>query len=147
MHRILGLTFGAALIFAVTAGKQNRSVPAFPGAEGFGARSQGGRGGRVIEVINLNDSGPGSLRAAVEAEGPRIVVFRTGGTITLKSGLNITHPFITVAGQTAPGGGITLRNDPSNRGTPLTISTHDVVVRYLRSRPGPCKSKRDSIDC
>lgn len=114
-------------------------VPAFPGAEGFGAHSVGGRGGRVIEVTNLNDSGPGSLRAALEAEGPRIVVFRTGGTIELTSELVVTHPFLTVAGQTAPGGGITLKTHPSNTRSALTIARgcHDVVIRYIRSRPGP----------
>lgn len=122
------------------------SVPAFPGAEGFGANSVGGRGGRVIEVTNLADSGMGSLRAAIEAEGPRIVVFRVGGTIELQSGLVITNPFITIAGQTAPGGGITLRNDPSNSKTPLKIKTHDVVIRYIRSRPGSSTEITDTLD-
>ena len=122
------------------------SVPAFPGAEGFGANSVGGRGGRVIEVTNLDDSGPGSLRAAIETERPRIVVFRVGGTIELQSGLAITNPFITIAGQTAPGGGITLRNDPSNTETPLKIKTHDVVIRYIRSRPGPSTELDDTLD-
>ena len=110
---------------------------AFPSAEGFGAESVGGRGGRVIEVTNLNDSGPGSLRAAVEADGPRVVVFRIGGTIELQSTLRIAEPFITIAGQTAPGGGITLKNDPSLTGDSLRVRTHDVVIRYIRSRPGP----------
>jgi pectate lyase len=112
-------------------------VKAFPTAEGFGAKAVGGRGGRVIEVTNLNDSGSGSLRAAVEASGPRIVVFRTGGTITLLRPLQITNPYITIAGQTAPGGGIALRNDPSNTRASLLLQTHDVIVRYLRVRPGP----------
>jgi hypothetical protein len=80
-------------------------LPAFPGAEGFGAKTPGGRGGRVIEVTNLNDSGAGSLRAAVEASGPGVVVFRTGGTLTLNSSLTVTNPYLTIAGQTAPGGG------------------------------------------
>ncbi|NIM96226.1 MAG: hypothetical protein GTO18_21215 [Anaerolineales bacterium] len=111
------------------------AIPAFPGAEGFGASSIGGRGGRVIEVTNLNESGPGSLRAAIEAEGPRIVVFRIGGTIELASSLRIKNPFITIAGQTAPGDGITLKNGSSNK-TALTIQTHDVIVRYIRARPG-----------
>lgn len=111
-------------------------APAFPEAEGFGAKSIGGRGGRVIEVNNLNDSGPGSLRAAVEEEGPRIVVFRVGGMIELKSSIEITNPYITIAGQTAPGGGITLTNHPSNHESPLVIKTHDVILRYIRSRPG-----------
>jgi pectate lyase len=112
-------------------------LPAFPGAEGFGAQTPGGRGGKVIEVTNLKDDGPGSLRAALAAQGPRIVVFRVGGTIEVNSPLQIIHPFITIAGQTAPGGGITLKSGPRNLYAPLQIKTHDVVVRYLRSRPGP----------
>lgn len=112
-------------------------VPAFPGAEGFGAMSVGGRGGRVIEVTNLNDSGPGSLRAAIDASGPRIVIFQTGGTIVLMSGLKITNPYITIAGQTAPGGGITLKNHSTHQLSSLQIWTHDVIIRYLRFRPGP----------
>jgi pectate lyase len=114
------------------------SVPAFPGAEGFGANAVGGRGGQVIEVTNLNDSGPGSLRTALKATGPRTIVFRVAGTIVLKSPLAITQPFVTIAGQTAPGGGIALRNDGvQNKGSSLKIKTHDVVIRYLRVRPGP----------
>jgi pectate lyase len=112
-------------------------VKAFPSAEGFGKSSVGGRGGRIVEITNLNDSGLGSLRTAVEATGPRIVVFRTGGTISLLTPLRITSPYITIAGQTAPGGGIALRNDPSNTKPSLLVQTHDVVVRYLRVRAGP----------
>jgi pectate lyase len=134
--RILPLVFGV-LIAMTTSMAAGDALPAFPGAEGFGAQTPGGRGGRVIEVTNLNDRGPGSLRAAVEAEGPRLVVFRVAGTIEVNSPLQILHPFITVAGQTAPGGGITLKNGPGNLYAPLQIKTHDVVVRYLRSRPGP----------
>ena len=85
---------------------------AFPGAEGYGRHARGGRGGRVIEVTNLEDSGPGSLRAAVEAVGPRVVVFNVSGLITLKSKLVFTraNSHLTVAGQTAPGKGICIRN-------------------------------------
>lgn len=103
---------------------------AFPGADGAGALALGGRGGAVLRVSNLNDSGPGSLRAAVEADGPRTVIFDIGGTIHLLTPLRIREPSITIAGQTAPGGGITLR------GQPLLISADDVVIRYIRSRLG-----------
>src|SRR5215471_5276536 len=103
---------------------------ALPGAEGFGAQTPGGRGGRVWFVRNLNDEGPGSFRAVVTAQGPRIVIFRVGGLITLKSPIKITEPFLTIAGQTAPGDGICLR------GSEISILTHDVIARYLRFRPG-----------
>jgi hypothetical protein len=104
--------------------------PAFPGAEGFGKYAIGGRGGRVIAVTNLNDRGPGSFREAVTAEGPRIVVFRVSGTIPLESKIKIQNPFITIAGQTAPGDGICVRNHQ------VIFNTHDVVIRYMRFRPG-----------
>lgn len=106
------------------------SQSAFPGAEGFGAETIGGRGGRVMAVTTLADSGPGSLRAAVEAEGPRTIVFRVAGTIRLASDLEIENPFLTIAGQTAPGEGITLRDHQ------LVVKTDEVIIRYLRSRLG-----------
>jgi len=112
-------------------------LPAFPGAEGFGATTPGGRGGKVIAVTNLGDDGPGSFRAACEAEGPRIVVFRVSGLITLTKKLVIKNPYITIAGQTAPGDGICLRNFT------FVIATHDVVVRYLRSRLGDLTAQED----
>lgn len=115
-------------------------IPAFPGAEGFGSRTPGGRGGRVISVTNLDDSGPGSLRAACEAEGPRVVVFRVSGLITLSTPIVIRNPFMTVAAQTAPGAGVCLR------GSAFVIATHDVIVRYLRSRLGDLSGRaEDSI--
>ncbi len=119
---------------------------AFPGAEGFGAQSVGGRYGQVIEVTNLDDSGPGSLRAAVEAIGPRIVVFRIGGTIELLKGLTIDNPYITIAGQTAVGEGIILKNHPSNKKATIYSNTHDVIIRYIRSRPGPSLEATKSLD-
>lgn len=125
------------LLVGPAAEKREAVLPAFPGAEGFGSQTVGGRGGQVLAVTNLDDAGPGSLRAAVEAEGRRIIVFRVGGTIELRSPLQVVHPFVTIAGQTAPGGGITLKNGPMNWYAPLQVKTHDVVLRYLRSRPGP----------
>lgn len=110
--------------------------PAFPGAEGFGTHTPGGRGGRVIEVTNLTDRGPRSLRAAVEADGPRMVVFRTAGTIEVDAPLQITNLFVTIAGRSTAGGGITLKNSTKNTFAPLQIKTDDVVIRYLRSHPG-----------
>ncbi len=104
-------------------------IPAFPGAEGFGAHATGGRGKPVYEVTNLNDSGPGSLRDAL-SEGDRTVVFRVSGTIRLDRRIDITKPNITIAGQTAPGDGICLR------GKELMIKANNVIVRYLRFRPG-----------
>lgn len=116
------------------------SLPAFPGAEGFGMYAIGGRGGQVIEVTNLNDNGPGSLRAAVDTNGPRIVVFRVGGYIELKSVLNIKKPYITIAGQTAPGDGICLKNYY------LAVHADHVIIRYLRVRPSDiAKEEFDAI--
>jgi len=107
------------------------AIPAFPGAWGGGMFATGGRGGKVIAVVNLNDDGPGSLREAVSTPGPRIVVFRVSGTIDLQSDLVVAHSNLTIAGQTAPGDGICLKRFP------LKISeANDVVVRFLRVRPG-----------
>ena len=78
-------------------------IDAFPGAEGFGRHATGGRGGQIIKVTTLEDSGPGSLRAAVETEGPRIIVFDVAGTIDLESNLDIRNSDVTIAGQSAPG--------------------------------------------
>ncbi len=125
--------------------KQPRPLSAFPGAEGFGARTMGGRNGKVIEVTTLNDSGPGSFRAAIEEKEPRIVVFRVAGTIQLKTSLLITNPYITIAGQTAPGDGITLRDGNAEVEALIQIQTHDVIVRFLDLRAGP-PSAGDGIE-
>lgn len=107
-----------------------KGLPVFPGAEGFGTRTPAGRGGKLIEVTTLADGGAGSLREALDTKGPRIIVFRTGGTIELKSELFIKEPFVTIAGQTAPGGGIQLKDYG------VTVATHDVLMQHLRVRPG-----------
>ncbi|HEX2080149.1 MAG TPA: hypothetical protein VHG08_20780 [Longimicrobium sp.] len=106
------------------------ALPAFPGAEGFGTLTVHGRGGRVIQVTNLNDTGPGSLREALTATGPRIVVFRVGGLVTLATPIEIRSPNLYVAGQTAPGDGITVR------GSQISVKASDVVIRHVRSRAG-----------
>jgi pectate lyase len=113
-------------------------LPAFPGAEGFGSTTVGGRGGRVIYVTNVDDSGAGSFRAALEASGPRTVVFQVRGTVRLKSNIKIENPNITIAGQTAPGDGIQIRD------ASIFIFTNDVVIRYLKLRIGDDVSQSSS---
>jgi pectate lyase len=104
---------------------------AFPGAEGFGAHAKGGRGGDVYHVSNLNDRGAGSLRHGIEnMNGPRTIVFDVSGTIVLDSPLRITIPYLTVAGQTAPGDGITLARYV------LDVAADHVILRYFRVRLG-----------
>lgn len=105
-------------------------IPAFPGAEGGGEFSFGGRGGKIYVVTNLNDSGPGSLREGCEAGGPRTVVFNVAGIIHLTMPIFIEAPYLTVAGQTAPGDGICIA------GESLMDNAHDVVIRYVRFRRG-----------
>ena len=125
------LSSGAATVTIVVSAVEPPPLPAFPGAEGFGTETIGGRGGQVIKVTNTNDSGPGSLRDALENVAcPRIVVFDTGGLITLSESIRITDPYVTIAGQTAPGDGIAIRS------APLVVATHDVIIRNLRFRVG-----------
>jgi hypothetical protein len=106
------------------------SIPAFPGAEGGGAFTAGGRGGKVYVVTSLADSGPGTLRDACEQGGARTIVFNVAGIIRLKTPLIIRAPYITIAGQTAPGDGVCVA------GESVWINTHDVVIRYMRFRRG-----------
>lgn len=105
-------------------------ILAFPGAEGGGAYSFGGRGGKVIVVTSLADSGPGTLREACEQGGARIVVFNVAGIIRLKTPLIIRAPYITIAGQSAPGDGVCVA------GESVWINTHDVIIRFMRFRRG-----------
>jgi hypothetical protein len=105
-------------------------IPAFPGAEGGGRFSFGGRGGKVYVVTSLEDSGPGTFRQACEAAGPRIVVFNVAGIIHLKRRIRVRAPYITIAGQTAPGDGVCIAGDT------FGVETHDVVIRHMRFRRG-----------
>ncbi len=105
-------------------------IPAFPGAQGGGMYSFGGRGGKVYVVTNLNDSGPGSFREACEAGGPRFVVFNVAGIIKLKDRVRIRAPYITIDGSSAPGDGVCIA------GESVAIDTHDVVIRHMRFRRG-----------
>jgi pectate lyase len=118
---------------------ETESIAAFPGAEGWGAVSMGGRGGKVIKVRNLNASGPGSLAEACAAEGPRIVVFEVSGVI--RGDIRIAHPHITIAGQTAPGAGITIEGMI----TSYDYGVHDVIIRHLRVRRN--RTQGGSGDC
>lgn len=136
---LLPLALAATTAAAFQAPTSAPKVPSFPGAEGPGAITPGGRGGKVLEVTNLNDSGPGSLRAALEESGPRIVVFRVAGIISLQSRLTIKEPFITIAGQTAPGDGICVRGETTE------INTHDVIIRYMRFRRGELTRRDDAL--
>jgi pectate lyase len=128
----VGIVLAATIGFGFVGVAVGADPPrAFPGAYGYGTETPGGRGGAVLAVTTLADSGPGSLREAVTTPGPRLIVFRVAGEIRLKSHLRVTEPFCTIAGQTAPGSGITLRD------AGFYIQTHDVVARFLHSRVGP----------
>jgi hypothetical protein len=116
---------------ALPAARATDDLLAFPGAQGAAAHTPGGRGGKILRVTTLAASGPGSLLAALETDGPRIVVFEVGGVIDFaQHEIKITKPFLTVAGQTAPSPGVTLIR------TGIDVSTHDVVLQHIRVRTG-----------
>ncbi|HEY8784587.1 MAG TPA: polysaccharide lyase [Mucilaginibacter sp.] len=105
-------------------------IPAFPGAEGGGKFTFGGRGGKVYVVSSLADNGPGTLREACEKGGARIIVFNVAGIIHIKTPIIVRAPYISIEGQTAPGDGVCVA------GESFWVNTHDVIIRYMRFRRG-----------
>ena len=125
---LIAVLFSPAICFS--------QLIAFPGAEGYGKYTTGGRGGKVIEVTNLNASGPGSFGAAIGASGPRTVVFRVSGTIV--GNFSISNNDITIAGQTAPGDGICIKGN-------LSTGADNVIIRYIRVRYDPSWGANDAL--
>ncbi len=135
MNKCLTIVFMLTCFLGLNAEKNNDKVLAFPGAEGAGKYTTGGRGGVIYTVTNLNDDGPGSLRDGIQKHGARIIVFAVDGYIDLESQLVINNNDITIAGESAPGAGICLR------GEGLRINADNIIIRYLRVRPGDLHKK------
>ena len=136
---LIRLLLLSCLMFIVHPAAAENTPTAFPGAVGWASETVGGRGGKIIRVTNLNADGPGSLKAAINAKGPRIIVFEVGGQIDLgKTSLEIKEPFLTIAGQTAPSPGITIIKGG------IDLKTHDVIIRHIRVRTGADGEKRMS---
>ena len=127
---VLALLFATVGLAPIPSQTPKSTMPVFPGAQGFGSKTPAGRGGQIIKVTNLKDRGAGSLRAAIETSGPRIIVFEVGGTISLSRELVLDNPYATIAGQTAPSPGILLK------GAGIRIRTHDILIQHLRIRVG-----------
>lgn len=127
------------LIFGCMSGQHVMAQTTIPSDVAFGPPTQGGLSGKIIRVTSLDAAGPGTLREALETKGPRIVVFEVGGVINLhKIGLDITEPFLTIAGQTAPYPGITIIEGG------FWVNTHDIVIKHLRVRPGDAGEPKKS---
>ena len=137
---VLSVVTSAQPLQTLASGRISDDRPiAFPGAEGFGKYTTGGRGGKIFIVSNLNDNGPGSFREAAEAKGKRIIVFAISGTIHLDTKLNIKGD-ITIAGQSAPGDGICLADNS------VSLGGNNIIIRYLRFRMGDKYQKGGMVD-
>lgn len=136
---VLSAVFFLIIPFNSFSAGYNHGLPVFTGVTGFGLDAVGGKGGRIIVVSNLNKDGEGSLADALNAKGPRIIVFEVAGVIDLEGkSIRINNPFVTIAGQTAPYPGITLIKGG------LYIATHEVIIQHLKSRPGEAGRSKKS---